>query len=236
MNTITRFNPSVTGNIHLGHAYCLLVNEKFAHHANGKFYIRFDDTSQAIYIEMEHRERLGQILENQQKDMEWLGLKVDGWQKQSDMQDDIRDELLYHYHFEMSDPYPHTMPVSIRMGADWIPYPYTPYQTAERVLMDHHLGVSHLIRGDDFFIEYALYHYFCDVFHIKMPEYILLPKLENIEGKNISKTAGGYTLTELRGKGYTPEDVIGLLEEACLSWRWNGWSLYNLKQSPRLGI
>ena len=57
---ITRFNPSTNGGLHLGHIYALLVNERFAHDRDGMFYVRFDDTSQAIMIEMENPGHRGQ--------------------------------------------------------------------------------------------------------------------------------------------------------------------------------
>jgi glutamyl/glutaminyl-tRNA synthetase len=232
---ITRFNPSVTGALHLGHIYTLLVNERLSHQQGGKCFVRFDDTSQGIQIEMEHKERIEPIIENQTKDIEWLGIEIDGWQLQSDFVSNHADDFI-RLRKELTDPYPHTMPISIRMGANWMPYPYTPYQTAERVVMDHDLGVTHLIRGDDFFLEYSLYYYFCDTFQFPMPEYILLPRLLNCRGDNISKTNGKYTIAELRGDGYSPKDIIKLIEKACLNWCPNGWSLYNLKREPRLEI
>jgi glutamyl/glutaminyl-tRNA synthetase len=234
---VTRFNPSATGNLHLGHIYTLLVNERLAHQQDGKCFVRFDDTSQAITIEMNDKEkgRVPQIIRSQVSDIDWLGIKIDGWMRQTDFVAKRKqnfDELRKH----LVDPYPHRMPISIRMGSKWMPYPYAPYQTAERVLMDKYFGVTHLIRGDDFFCEYSLYYYFCDTFNFHMPEYILLPRLVNCRGENISKTNGGYTIAELRSDGYTPEDVIRMIEKACLIWPPNGWSIYNLKREPRLSI
>jgi glutamyl/glutaminyl-tRNA synthetase len=234
---VTRLNPSVSGAIHIGHCYCALVNERLAHQNGGKFYVRFDDTSQGITIDMndKERKRVPNIINNMKADIDWLGIKVDGWTVQSDFVSKRADNLARLREY-LIDPYPHRMPISIRMGNEWIPYPYTPYQTAERVLMDKYLGVTHLIRGDDFFLEYSLYYYFCDEFNFPMPEYILLPRLLNCRGENISKTNGSYTIAELRSNGYTSDDVIKMIEDACLIWPPNGWSIYNLKRDPRLKI
>lgn len=237
---VTRLSPTTNGNLHMGHLFTLLVNERIAHQNGGKFYVRFDNTSQAITICMndEQRKHVPEIIANQRKDIEWLGIEVDGWQIQSEMENDRKliKSMMHNRDLPIFDPFPARMPYSIRLGAEWQPYPYTPYQTAERTLMDYNLGVTHLIRGDDFPLEYTLYAFFCDLFSFPFPEYILLPRLVDKYGRNISKTNGGYTIAELRGDGYTPQDIIGLVERACLIWPANGWTLYNLKKEPRLEI
>jgi glutamyl/glutaminyl-tRNA synthetase len=97
------------------------------------------------------------------------------------------------------------------------------------------LGVTHIIRGEEFLTEYSMYHYFCDVFNYKHPELIFLPRLQGRCG-DISKTNGGYTIAELRANGYTAQEVISLLEHACLNWYHNGWTLYNLKSNPKIDL
>lgn len=234
---VTRLNPSVSGAIHIGHCYCALVNERLAHQSDGKFYVRFDDTSQGVTIVMSDKEqkRIPNIIDNMKADIEWMGITVDDWSYQSDFVSSHAEDFAK-LRKELVDPYPPKMPISIRMGFDWIPYPYTPYQTAERVLMDKHLGITHLIRGDDFFLEYSHYYSFCDTFGVPMPEYILLPRLTNCRGESISKTNGGYTIAEMRSNGYSSYEVLKLIEDACLIWPPNGWSLHNLKREPRLNI
>jgi len=121
------------------------------------------------------------------------------------------------------------------LGMTYIPYPYAPQQIAERVVMDHMIGVTHLIRGEDFVTEYSLYRYFCYLFDYKPPEFIFLPRLMSATG-DISKTNGGYTLAELRGMGYTAKDVKSILENAVLYYPNNGWELYNLRSNPRINL
>lgn len=231
---ITRFNPSVNGPLHLGHIYSLLVNERFAHDNDGKFYIRFDDSSQAITIEMDYPEHIEEIIRQQTDDIKWLGIPVDGWSEQTGLVAEVKQKI-YQYDIYPTDPYPHTFPISVRMGSCWIPYPYTPYQTAERVIMDNMLGITHIIRGEEFLTEYSLYRYFCEEFKLPTPEFIFLPRLQGKCG-DISKTNGGYTIKEMRGNGYTPAEIIRLLEIACLNWRNNGWSIYNLKPNPYIDL
>ena len=43
MEIVTRFAPSPTGNLHLGHAYSALIAEREARRNNGKFLLRIED-------------------------------------------------------------------------------------------------------------------------------------------------------------------------------------------------
>ena len=47
MDVITRFAPSPTGNLHLGHAYSALFAEREARTGNGKFLVRIEDIDTA---------------------------------------------------------------------------------------------------------------------------------------------------------------------------------------------
>ena len=48
----TRFNPTVSGSLHVGHLYMALVNEVEAHRSGGKFYIRVDDTQDCWVVRL----------------------------------------------------------------------------------------------------------------------------------------------------------------------------------------
>ena len=70
MHAVTRFAPSPTGRLHLGHAYSALLAHDFAREAGGTFLLRIEDIdagrSRAEYVDG--------ILE----DMDWLDLSYDG--------------------------------------------------------------------------------------------------------------------------------------------------------------
>ena len=66
MTFITRFAPSPTGHLHLGHAYSALFAEQYAHNQGGRFLLRIED----IDPERCKKEYETQILE----DLKWLGL------------------------------------------------------------------------------------------------------------------------------------------------------------------
>lgn len=71
-----RFAPSPTGYVHLGNVRTALVNWLFAKKSGGEFWLRIDDTD----TERSKAEYEAAILE----DLSWLGLKWDGFFKQSD--------------------------------------------------------------------------------------------------------------------------------------------------------
>lgn len=66
----TRFAPSPTGLLHLGHAYAAIVAHKLAHEANGTFLLRFEDIDHSRV-----REEFYAAIES---DLRWLGLDWTG--------------------------------------------------------------------------------------------------------------------------------------------------------------
>ena len=228
---VTRFNPSCNGPLHLGHVFTLLVNEQFAHQSDGKFIVRFDDITPPLSPEQNKKIKI-----QQRETIEWLNVKVDGWIDESSILDEVRSKLDKLGHVFVDDFGYHELPIFTRhINTSWLAFPYVPQQTAERVVMDNMYGTTHLIRGEEFALEYSHYRLKCDEFKMPAPKFIFIPRLMGKHG-DISKTAGGYSIAELRGNGYTPKDVIELVERACLNWYPNGWSIYNLKREPRLSV
>lgn len=86
MRTVTRFAPSPTGLLHLGHAYAALFAERAARSAAGRFLLRIEDIDQG----RARPEFEAAILE----DLAWLGLD---WEtpvrRQSEHLDDYRTAL-----------------------------------------------------------------------------------------------------------------------------------------------
>jgi glutamyl-Q tRNA(Asp) synthetase len=83
---VTRFAPSPTGHLHLGHAYAALFAERAARDAGGRFLLRIEDIDGSrCRPEFERA-----ILE----DLAWLGLRWDGpVRRQSDHLDDYAGAL-----------------------------------------------------------------------------------------------------------------------------------------------
>jgi len=83
---VTRFAPSPTGFLHLGHAYSALIGWRVAREAGGRFLLRIEDIDRARCRE----EFVAAILE----DLAWLGLDWDGAvRRQSEHFDDYRAAL-----------------------------------------------------------------------------------------------------------------------------------------------
>jgi glutamyl-Q tRNA(Asp) synthetase len=84
--TVTRFAPSPTGYLHLGHVRSALVGWSAARCAGGQFLLRLEDIDQTRCRD----DYAAAILE----DLAWLGLNWDGpVRKQSEHLDDYRDAL-----------------------------------------------------------------------------------------------------------------------------------------------
>ena len=73
--TVTRFAPSPTGRLHVGNIRTALHNWMLAKQAGGRFLLRIDDTDAARSRE--------DYVEAIRADLAWLGLDVDGEQRQS---------------------------------------------------------------------------------------------------------------------------------------------------------
>ena len=69
MKIKTRFAPSPTGPLHLGHAYSAILAHDMARAHGGQFLLRFEDTD----LERSKPEYIDQILD----DLTWLGLTWD---------------------------------------------------------------------------------------------------------------------------------------------------------------
>lgn len=70
MEIVTRFAPSPTGKLHLGHAYSAILAHDFARKQNGRFLVRIED----IDGTRSRPEHVDSIL----ADLRWLGLTWDG--------------------------------------------------------------------------------------------------------------------------------------------------------------
>ncbi len=86
MTTLTRFAPSPTGRLHLGHAYSALFAEQQARQADGRLLVRMEDIDTTrCRPEFDHA-----IIE----DLEWLGLSYEpNIRRQSQHMDDYAGAL-----------------------------------------------------------------------------------------------------------------------------------------------
>lgn len=231
----TRLNPSANGPLHLGHLYMAIVNEQYAHQSGGKFVVRLDDHHQPSLETMGECRTLA-VARQMQTDLDWFGLNVDIYHYESEMGAEALKLARARFPGTIPDQPPlvlHSQETPWWVGGHSQVYPYTPALTAKKVVLDYLEGVDTLIRGVDLLTEVSLYSYYCEMMQIQTPRFIYLPRLKAGSGE-ISKTAGGHTIAELRAYGYRPQDLRDMLSLACLKNPANGWSLENIKEQPCL--
>ena len=186
--SVSRFNPTANGPLHVGHIYNALVNQAIA----DKFILRFDD-SQRIW-----RNRLGavameQYAAGQLRDLLWMGIRPDAVIYQSKMESAVLQELAHCPHWRAvydheNEPVIVSSPRIEAWGTD---FPIT----AEKIVLDYMQGVTVMVRGLELLQENALYLYLCGIFGYPQPKMVYIPRLMQQDGTeltNISKTAGNW--------------------------------------------
>ena len=228
--TVTRFNPSANGPLHLGHAYMALVNEAYARERGGTFIVRFDD-SHPLYIKTLGQDKIDRMVSEQQNDLEWLGIKPDLYIRQQDIIAEVEEQI---EHCQLQALREESLPWVVA-DTFFLSFPFASALTIERVIMDNQEHVTHLIRGVDLLSEFSLYQYCCKCLDLPLPSHIYLPRLKWRHG-NMSKSTGAHFIGETRSAGYAPEEVRIILEAACLHHPAFGWSIANIKPEPLLEL
>jgi glutamyl/glutaminyl-tRNA synthetase len=238
---ITRFEPTINGPLHVGHIYLVLVNEAEAHVRGGRFIVRFED-NQPEWVWRIPRSETVQFMEGAKIDLDWLGIQVDEYQSQAEMQpmfqkclealSEFRGYKLISQDRLTFDQQPELTYTNI------VPYPYAPYLTRERVIFDFLASVNLLIRGEDLVSEFSLYAYFCEMFGIQRPRMVFVPRMKMIDGGEllpiaVSKTTGKGKICDYRKAEMEPSELLERLRQACLIDPAGPWLLTNLKAEPR---
>jgi len=181
------------------------------------------------------RDKTDRIAKYQREDIEWMGFEVDEWISERDIRQEVKERL---HKLGWKDVYEaplgsEIIPTVMKEEKGWVAIPYIPNMTVERVVMDNMIGATHIIRGDDFMTEFSLYCYFCQKFNFSTPEFVFLPRLTGVRG-DISKTAGGFKIADLRSNGYTPQEIRTIMAKACLISLGMGFRLNNIKSFPQV--
>ena len=92
---------------------------------------------------------------------------------------------------------------------------YPTYNFAN-VVDDHLMGITHVVRGNEYLSSTPKYLLLYKAFGWESPEYIHLPHIIKEGGKKISKRDGDSTFMDLYNMGYLPEGIINYL--ALLGW------------------
>jgi glutamyl-tRNA synthetase len=84
------------------------------------------------------------------------------------------------------------------------------------VVDDHHMAISHVIRGDDWISSTPKRIFIYEAMGWEVPTYCHVPLVNGPDGQKLSKRHGATSITEFRGQGYLPEALFNFL--ALLGW------------------
>lgn len=84
------------------------------------------------------------------------------------------------------------------------------------VVDDHSMGITHVIRGEEWLPSTPKHVYLYDAFGWKAPDHVHLPNILNPDKKKLSKRQGDVAVEDFRVKGYLPEALVNYI--ALLGW------------------
>jgi glutamyl/glutaminyl-tRNA synthetase len=229
----TRFVPTLSGALHIGHLMTILVNATEAHDSGGRFIMRLDN-SQRVWAWKFDENLRGVFKKMVIEDVEWLGIKVDEWSDQDELMPEVI-RLAKHLYYDLP-PQPFADMPAAHVAGDPTPfYPYVERFTAEHCLMDFLEEVTLVIRAHDLMTEDCFYRHLVD--RLKLPRVQLdyVHRLDFTGSEIVSKTAGNFKLCSFRDAGIDPNLLIKRLAIDCLVDPAKGWRFANVKAAPVLG-
>ncbi len=97
------------------------------------------------------------------------------------------------------------------------------------VVDDHLMGVTHVVRGNEYITSTPKYNLLYDAFGWERPMYIHLPLITKEGGKKLSKREGDASFEDFYNKGYLVDAIINYV--ALLGWSPGGErEIYSLKE------
>ena len=97
------------------------------------------------------------------------------------------------------------------------------------VVDDHLMGVTHVVRGNEYITSTPKYNLLYDAFGWERPCYIHLPLITKEGGKKLSKREGDASFEDFYNKGYLKEAIINYV--ALLGWSPGGErEIFSLKE------
>jgi len=226
-----RFAPSPTGIPHIGNTRTALFNFLFARHNKGKFILRIEDTDRTRYEENAEKA----ILEI----FEWLGLKWDERYIQSDRLQIYKEhaQLLKKNGFVYEDDgaLRFKMPkdgetswedmvgnkeISFRNETqeDFVILKSDGYPTYNfaNVVDDYLMGITHVIRGEEFISSTPKHVQLYKAFAWNQPIFAHLPIILGKDKSKLSKREGAKSVLEYRQDGYLKEAILNYM--ALVGW------------------
>lgn len=84
------------------------------------------------------------------------------------------------------------------------------------VVDDHLMGITHIVRGEEWLSSVPKHVYLYEVFGWDIPVFVHLPTVLNKDRKKLSKRHGDVAVEDFMAKGYLPEGLINYL--ALVGW------------------
>lgn len=229
-----RFAPSPTGYLHLGSARAALFNWLAARHMGGKFLLRIEDTDK-------DRSR-PELIDVIYQGLEWLGLDWDEEPLHQSSRDDahqeaiealIRDGAAYEsegaVRFRVPDDGGATGWLDLIRGEISVEHANiedfvirrsdgSPTFFLANASDDAHMGITHVIRGEDLINVTPKYLLLRRAMGIEGPdpEFAHMPLIVNEQRKKLSKRRDDVSLMDYRDRGFLPSAMVNYL--SLLGW------------------
>ena len=84
------------------------------------------------------------------------------------------------------------------------------------VVDDHLMGITHVVRGNEYLSSSPKYNRLYEAFGWEIPEYIHCPLITDEEHKKLSKRSGHSSFEDLLEQGFLPETIVNFV--ALLGW------------------
>ncbi len=231
-----RFAPSPTGIPHIGNTRTALFNFLFAKHSNGEFILRIEDTDQKRIVKGAEKA----ILEI----LKWLGISYEGeilhQSKRLDIYKKYSGELL-----SKGVAYEKEGAVWIKMPKDrsfeWedlvgnkkikfegkdqedfviLKSDGFPTYHLANVVDDHLMGITDVIRGEEWISSTPKHIFLYESFNWKLPNFSHLPVILGPDKTKLSKRHGAKSVLDYREEGYVREALLNYM--ALLGWNPGG--------------
>jgi glutamyl-tRNA synthetase len=231
-----RFAPSPTGVPHIGGIRSALYNYLFAKHTGGKFLLRIEDTDRKRFVE----EAEDAIINS----LKWLGLD---WDEEITHQSERLEIYKKHVQILLDKKiaYEKDDAIWVKMPEDkiftWVDLVgnknisfegkdqkdfvvlksdgFPTYHLAN-VIDDHLMGITHVIRGEEWISSVPKHLYLYESFAWDHPEFAHMPVILGPDKGKLSKRHGAKSVLDYKNDGFLKEAILNFI--AILGWNPGG--------------
>ena len=235
-----RIAPSPTGSPHIGTAWQALFNYVFAKKNNGKFILRLEDTDRARFVPESEKEiyetlnwlgfdydegpekggAYGPYVQSQRLDIykkytEELLEKGLAYEDEGAVRFKINKDGKTSYHDLVGDK---DITIENLTQEDFVILKSDGFPTYNfaNVIDDHLMGISHVVRGNEYISSMPKYLQLYKSFDWTPPQFAHLPLLVGSDRSKLSKRHGAKGALDFKKEGYIKEALLNFL--ALLGW------------------